>query len=192
MSEPSVRASLVKMVLRRATEVWPGDAAAIHAALGPDALARLDATPGYEWVPLAFEVAIVHAVHALHGDEGARRLGREIGLAGPQHPLLRPLVMATLGMLGRRPSALLEVAVSAWRVATRDAGGAARVLPSHGGAALELLNLPEVLRERPFLLRIGGATEALFELAGLRTAVEVEWEEGASSAVLRLSWSSGG
>ena len=182
MSEPSVRASLVKMVLRRATEVWPGDAAAIHAALGPDALARLDATPGYEWVPLTFEVAIVHAVHALHGDEGARRLGREIGLAGPQHPLLRPLVMATLGMLGRRPSALLEVAVSAWRVATRDAGG----------AALELLDLPEVLRERPFLLRIGGATEALFELAGLRTAVEVEWEEGASSAVLRLSWSSGG
>jgi hypothetical protein len=48
--------------------------------------------------------------------------------------------------------------------------------------------LPEVLRDRAMLLRMGGATEAVLELGGLTTALELEWEPGAPRAVLRLSW----
>ena len=189
MSEPSIRASLARMVLRRAAEVWPDDAAAIRAALGPDALDRLERTPGHEWVPLAFEVAIVRAVHARHGDEGARRLGVEIGRAGLEHPLLRPLVVATLGMLGRRPPVLLEIASAAWMVATREAGRPGRARPRAGGATLDLSQLTEVvIRERAYLLRMAGALQALFELARLSTTCDVEWEEGAPRAVLQLSW----
>jgi hypothetical protein len=188
MAEPSVRASLVKMVLRRAAEVWPGDAAAIHAALGPAALARLEETPGHEWVPIAIEAAIVRAVHAKHGDEGARRLGIAIGRGIPGHPLLRPLAAATFGMLGRHPAALVAVGAAAWSVATRDAG---RVAGSRRGASEGIFlvdGLPDVLRERCWLVRMGGAGEGVLAIAGLATESWVDWEPGSASARVTVSW----
>jgi hypothetical protein len=192
MSEPSVRASLVRMILGRLDEVSPEDAAAAREALGRAALERIERTAGHDWIPLAHEVAIARAVHARRGDEGARWLGREVGRGAIHHGLLRPLVTATLGMLGLRPSALLEVAVAGWRIATRNAGGPAHVRRcDRHQLELELTELPEVLRDRGMLLRMGGSMEALFELAGLSTALEVVWEPGSPRAVLRLGWSRG-
>jgi hypothetical protein len=187
-AEPSVRASLVKMVLRRAAELWPGDAAAFEAALGPGGLERLARTPGHDWAPFTLEVAIVRTVHERHGDEGARRLGREIGRVGVENAILRPVVAATVGMLGRRPAALAAVVASCWPVATRNAGRVIASAPRHGEVHFTHQDVPEGLRDRGMAFRNGGSAEGVLELAGLMTSLEVEWAAGSPWTRMRVAW----
>lgn len=57
--EPQLRASLLRLHLRNLESARPDDAGAVREALGAEAVARIERTPGHEWLPVALEVAIV-------------------------------------------------------------------------------------------------------------------------------------
>lgn len=186
--EPAARATLMRLLVRRATDLWPADEGALRAAVGEEGLARLARTPAYEWVPMAWEVAIVRSVHARYGDAGALRLGRELARAGADHALVRPIVSATVGMLGRRkPRAIADIIARVWSIATRDAGRLVVSAPP-GEVHLEHERLPPLLRERAFLLRIGAMAEGILGHVGLETSLALEWEPGSPSARMRVAW----
>jgi hypothetical protein len=187
-TEPAVRATFLRMSLARLGERWPEEAAAARAALGHEALASIDRASGLDWLPLSLDVTLARAVHARRGDEGVRQLGREVGHGAADHPLLKPLVTATLGMMGRHPEALAAAGIKGWGLATRRAGRLVVGACTGREVCFEISALPEVMRERALLFRMGGAAESLFDLAGIPTALAVEWEPGASRATLRLSW----
>jgi hypothetical protein len=190
--EPALRASLLRLYLRHLAATRPDDAGAVREALGADAVARIERTPGHEWLPIALEVAIVRTIHERHGDTGVRALGRAVGRAAVDDAILQPLVRATITMLGRRPDVLLHIALAGWRIATRNACRIAVASRSDGEVRLLLDGIPPVMRERALFLRLGASCDALLEYGGVAAESEVEWEPGASTAVIRVRWWRGG
>jgi hypothetical protein len=190
--EPALRASLLRLFLRHLDAARPGDASAVREALGAEAVARIERATGHEWLPIAWEVAIVRVLQARHGDEAPRAVGRAVGRAAVDDAILRPLVRATLTMLGRRPDVLLHIALVGWRIATRNACRMAIASRADGEARVSIRDIPPVMRDRAILLRMAGSLEALLEYGGVAAAIDVEWEPGAASAFHRVRWSRGG
>jgi hypothetical protein len=190
--EPALRASLLRLYLRHLDAAHPDDAGAAREALGAEAVARIERAPGHEWLPISYEVAILRAIHARHGDEGARAVGRAVGRAAVDDAILRPLVRATLTMLGRRPDVLLHIALVGWRIATRNACRLAVASRADREVRLSVLDIPPVMRDRAMFLRMAGSLDALLEYGGVAAASEVEWEPGSMRAAVRVRWSRGG
>jgi hypothetical protein len=190
-AEPALRASLLRLFLRHLDAARPEDAALVREALGPEAVARIERTPGHEWLPISWEVAILRTLRDRHGDEAPRAVGRAVGRGAVDDAILRPLIRATLTMLGRRPDVLLQIALAGWRVATRNACRVAISSRSDGEARVSLRDLPPVMRDRAILLRMAGSLEALLDYGGVAAAIDVEWEPGAAKAFHRVRWSRG-
>lgn len=187
--EPAVRASLLRLYLRHIDAAHPQDAVAVREALGAEAVARIQRASGHEWLPLAYEVTIARVIRARRGDEAARAVGRAVGRAAVDDALLRPLVRATLTMLGRRPDVLLQIALMGWRVATRDACRLAVASRADGEVTLRMADIPPVMRDRAMLLRMDGSLEALLDYGGVAATCETDWEPGAAHATVRVRWS---
>jgi hypothetical protein len=187
--EPAVRTSLLRLYLRHLDGARPGDASAAREALGPEAVARIERTPGHEWLPMAYELAILRAIHARHGEEGVRALGRAVGRAAVDDALLRPLVRATLTMLGRRPDVLVHIALVGWRIATRNACRITVAARADGEVTLRFLGMPPVMRDRAMLLRMDGSLEALLDYGGVAARSETTWEPGSADATVKVRWS---
>jgi len=188
--EPEIRASLLKLYLARLDVRGKEEAAAARAALGADAVRRIERTRGNEWLPMAWEVSMLRAVHGMRGDEGVRELGRELGRAAIEDALLGPLVKAMLGMLGRRPDVLLQLSLAGWGTATRNAGRGSIIERTDGLARLAIDALPAALRERALLLRICGSVEALLEMGGVAARAEPGGEDR-DRLYLAVSWGAG-
>ncbi|HEY6006362.1 MAG TPA: hypothetical protein VIV57_26015 [Anaeromyxobacter sp.] len=189
--EPSVRASLLRLYLRHIDAARPGDATPVREALGAEAVARIERASGHEWLPIAYEVAILRALRARHGDEAPRAVGRAVGRAAVDDAILRPLVRATLIMLGRRPDVLVHIALAGWRIATRNACRLAVSSRADGEVRLSMVDIPPVMRDRAMLLRMDGSLEALLGYGGVAAEVETDWEAGAAHATVRVRWSRG-
>jgi hypothetical protein len=190
--EPALRASLLKLYLRHLDAVRPDDAHAVREALGPAAVARIERAPGHEWLPISWEVAIVRTLQDRHGDDGPRAVGRAVGRAAVDDAILRPLVRATLTMLGRRPDVLLQIALAGWRVATRNTCRLSIASRADGEARVSIAEMPPVMRDRALLLRMAGSLEALLGYGGVAATIDVEWEPGTANAFHRVRWSRGG
>jgi hypothetical protein len=190
--EPQLRASLLRLYLSCIAVRSRDDSAAVRAALGPESVARIERAPGHDWLPMTLEVAILRAIHARHGDEGVRALGREVGHAAIGDGLLGRLLRATVTMLGRRPDVLVHIAIAGWSLATRNACRAAVASRTDGEVRIALEDLPGVMRERIVLLRLGGSTAALLEYGVASAGSELEWAPGSARAELRLWWSRAG
>lgn len=190
--DPAVRTSLLRLYLRHLDAARPDDASGARGALGPEAVARIERTPGHEWLPMAYEVVILRAIHARRGDEGVRAVGRAVGRAAVDDAILRPLVRATLTMLGRRPDVLLHIALVGWRIATRNACRIAVASRADGEVTLRFLGMPPVMRDQAMLLRMDGSLEALLEYGGVAASCETAWEPGAADATVKVRWSRGG
>jgi hypothetical protein len=186
--EPVVRASFLKLYLRELPRIAKGDEDAVREALGPEAIARIAGTPGYDWLPLTYEVAIVRAVHERHGDAGVHALGRGMGSAATRHAFLRTLIEAMVVMRGRRPETLLQIAMASWPRLIRDAGRNRYTLLGSHEATIWIEEFPEPMRYRPLYVRAAGSVEALLELARIRATSTVEYDPEACRAELRFRW----
>jgi hypothetical protein len=180
--EPVLRASLLQLYLRELPRaVSADDLAAIRAALGPEAIARIEHSAGSRFLPLSLEMTILRAVHDRRGDEGARAVGRTMGHAALRFPLFRVLAEATLLMRGRRPEAILEFAVKGYAQATQHAGHPRLFMRGSREAVIRLEHPPEPMRHRALFWRLNGTTEVALEGLGrvsVRSAFECDpgWE----------------
>lgn len=186
--EPEVRAFLLRTLLSGLAARWPEDVPAAHAALGPEALARIEGAPAAGWVPFEWEIAVDRALRALRGEERVRELGRELGRSAVARGLLAPLATATLAMLGRRPQTLLRLTLAGWRIATRGAGDN-EIVPGEGPGEVRIrfVGAPPVLRDRALMLRLSGTVEALFAHAGVPARTSVG-HDGAMPTGVRVRW----
>lgn len=184
--KPEIRASLLRLYLARLPSLPAGDAEAVRAALGPDAIRQIERTPGHEWLPMAFEGTILRTLHAARGDDGAREMGRGVGGDAVRNGILRPLVSAVLGMLGRRPEALLQLAIAGWGLAVRNAGRMIIVSRAPSGVRIAYEGIPEGVRHRGHLMRCVGSLEGLLEYGGVDGRAELLWEEGAPTAICEV------
>jgi len=189
--EAELRASLLRLYLERVRVLGEEDLAAALDELGDEAAQRIRGTAGHDWLPVAFEIAILRSVQRRRGEEGVRELGRDVGRAAMGNAIMRPLVSATFGMLGRHPEALVQLAVAGMSVATRNAGRVRIVSRKNAEVRLLYGPIPEVCRDRALLLRYSGSIEAVLEQGRVRARAELEWNPGEPSALFVVSWQRG-
>jgi hypothetical protein len=178
--EPALRASLLQLYLRELPgAVAPDDLAAIHAALGAEAIARIEHAPAFRFLPISLEVTMLRALHERRGDQGVRALGRVMGRAALGHAFMRVLVEASLVMTGRRPEAILELGVKGFARATQRAGHPRLRMRGAREAVIRLERPLEPMRHRALFERLGGSVEAaLEELGRVRPESAVEIDPG--------------
>jgi hypothetical protein len=187
--EPGIRASLLKLYLEVVSAAAAEHAEAVHRALGPDAIARIVRARSADWLPMAWEVAILRAVHERSGDAGVRVLARALGRRAVEHPIFRTLFEVARVLLGVKPEAMLDVGNRGWTRATRDAGTSTLVRRGPGMGVVRFEGLPEPLRHRALFVKAGASGEVVLELVrDVAARSEVEYVDGSACAELRFSW----
>jgi hypothetical protein len=184
---PEIRAALLRLYLDPAVRCDPDHRAAMRAAISPDALRRIELAGAVEWLPLAWEVAMLRAVHGRGGDEAVRALARELGRAGLNVPIFRSLLQAVLGMLGRHRELLVRFLFASFDLSMRNAGRHCPVVGAGRVIQLAIEDIPAGSWDRTVGLRARGVIESL-DLSGTAPRVAFEWNEGSARAVYTLTW----
>ena len=184
---PEIRAALLRLYLDPAVRCDADDRAAMRAALPPEALRRSELAGAVEWLPLAWEIAMLRAVHARGGDAAVRALGGEVGRAGLNVPIFRSLLQALLGMLGRHRELLVRFLVASFDLSMRNAGRHCAVVGAGRVIQLAIEDVPAGSWDRTVGLRTCGVIESL-DLGGTAPRVAFEWNEGSARAVYTLTW----
>lgn len=141
-------------------------ASLILAEVPPGELRRIVRASTFDWLPIGVNLELCRTVHGAAGDAGIRAWGRAAIRRSLESSLFRPVVETATRAFGLTPAALLRIAPLVWRSTFRDAGRLTVTLTSPHTATVQLVGLPGSMRERPFLLSIAGALEAVYDVAG--------------------------
>jgi hypothetical protein len=184
---PEIRAALLRLYFAPAVRCDAETRAGMRAALPPEALQRIERAGASEWLPAAWEIAMLRSVHARGGDAAVRAIGGEVGRVARDVPVFRPLFAAVLAMLGERREMLVRFLYASLDLSMRNAGRRGAVVGDGKVVRLAHEDLPAASWDRTLNLRNCGAIESL-ELRGPSPRVDVEWTEGATRAIYVLTW----
>jgi hypothetical protein len=184
---PEIRAALLRLYLDPRVSCPPDLRAAMRAALPAEVVPRIERARFSEWLPAAWEIAMLRAVHAKGGDPAVRAVAVAVGRAARDVPIIRPLIAATFGMLGRRREALVRFLVASMDLSMRNAGRGGPVTGSGRVFQHTHEDIPAAWWDRTLNIRNCGAIESL-DLSGPAPRVGVEWSEGSTRAVYTLTW----
>jgi hypothetical protein len=151
---PEVRAAFLKDAIAGFAVLGPELAAAARARMPATAVRDIQDARPLDWLPAAHALACLHSIHAVAGEDGIRACSVAAIEATFRAPLLRAFVEAALGALGVTPGTVLRTIVRAWPLHYRNAGDL--VVLDDGVGALRVVHadLPELLRERCWLLSL--------------------------------------
>jgi hypothetical protein len=161
-----IRAAKLKEDLMALVALGSDRASRILADLPARELRRIDRASAVDWIPVEVFLELCRIIHASAGDPGVRAWGRAAtGRAAEASPY-RPIIAASIQVLGLSAATLLRLAPPLWRSTFRKAGRLTVTLTPPHAALVRLVGLPAPMRQRPFLLSVAGGLEAAFELAG--------------------------
>ena len=186
---PSVRARHLKTNLE-ALDRLP-EREAVRCLLAEQLLRGIAQAHGFDWLPIAWDVAIVRAVHAALGPEAQDAFARSLLLESFDGPLLGSLVRTAVNLFGLDADRWVRWIPKGWALVFRDCGSwtieAARV----GEIRLRLDGLPRVCLEdllwprsvasslSALQVRVGVPGETVLEAADVARRVAtfmVRWE----------------
>ncbi len=185
--EPEVRGAILRQYFDPAVARSPELRAALRAALPAGAATAIERAGAAEWLPVAWEVAMLGAVHARGGDGAVRGIAADLARATPSTPVFRTLYDATLGMLGSHREILVRIAVTSWDLGMRNAGRRGGIVGQGAVFRVAHEDLPPRW-DRLMVLRVCGSIEVLLESGGVAPRAEAEWAEGSPRAVYVLTW----
>jgi hypothetical protein len=162
-------------------------ASRIVATLPPRDLRRIERAAPDEWLPIELTVSLCRSVHAAAGEEGVRAWRRAAIRRFVESSLFRPVLDATVRLLGLTPAALLRLVPTFWGSSYREAGQIAVELAPPQAAAVRLIALPGPMRERAVLVSMMGGLEALLETVGCTGEVRLVEPVG-GDVVITASW----
>jgi len=168
-----IRALQLKQDLQALVALGSDSASLIIADLPARDLRQIEQAAPFDWLPIAIDLELCRAVHAAAGDEGSRAWGRATVRLGIEHSMLKPVFEASVRLFGLTPMALLRLAPLVWRSTFREAGRFQVTMVPGQAASLRLIDLPEVMRVRPFLLTVAGCCEAVFDMVHGTGAIEL-------------------
>lgn len=146
----------------------------------PLVLERLDpevrqglAAPTSDWIPAAWDVALVRAEVDVLGRDAMRRVARTTMVDSLSGPQLGALLAGALRLFGATPSGLYRWAGRAWGHVT-DGCGTLRLDRADGDEAwLVLEEMPAELADPDYLEAIAATLEAIFDVCRLEGDVSV-------------------
>jgi len=126
-------------------------------------------------------------IHAVTGDEGIRRWGREALRRSVDSSILRPLVGAVTRVFGLSPASLLKALPQAWRATFRDCGELT-IHVGPGGPQIRLVGLAAQLQDRAFQLSISGSLEVIFDLSRTEGRIQLVEPSSGPEARYTVTW----
>jgi hypothetical protein len=161
--------------------------ASMRAALPEGADRRIEQAGAAEWLPVAWELAMLRAIHAAGGDAAVREVSAALARTTRGTALFRTLYGATLGLFGRSREALVRVAVGSWDLAMRNAGRRGTIEGDGRVFRIAQEDLPAIW-DRLLVLRVCGSAEVMLEWNGVAPRAEAEWTPGSARVVYVFTW----
>jgi hypothetical protein len=182
-----MKAAQLQEDLLALAELGNEPATRILADLEPRTLRRIQEATRVDWLPIDLYLELVHAIEAVAGEQGLRRWARAAVRRSLETNLFRPLLETVARLFGLSPRALLRAVPQGWKATFRGCG-ALSVASSAAGMELRLAGLPERLRERPFLLSLSGAFEAVLDAARVQGEVRLVAPAQGFEATFEARW----
>jgi hypothetical protein len=148
---PSVRARHLRANLD-AVDRLP-EREAIRCRLSEEILRGIAGAHGIDWLPVAWDVALVRAMHAAMGAEAQHAFARTLLLESFDGPLLGPLVRAAIAMFGLDAGSWVRWIPKGWALMFRRCGTWSVERAARGDVLLRLEGLPPVCLEDLLWLR---------------------------------------
>ena len=182
VSDPTPRllASHSQATLRTLRTRAPEAVERVLARLPAEAREGLVDAVRVEFVPAAWDLALVHAIQGVLGGPASRALYRDALLDSLGGPLLGGLLKGALGLFGASPERLFGWAGRGWGHVTASCGELRLEAADATSARLVLEGLPAELAEPLYLEAIAASLEALLTVCKVEGRVEVgAWPGGA-------------
>lgn len=184
---PTVRASHVKEDLEALAKLGAGVEAEVRARLPRALLDQLAESARSDWIPIDLNVNVVEAVHAVAGEAGLRLWGRESFLLSLTS-FFRPLLQTITALFDPTPPAICRFAPRAWLATYRDAGAVQLLDIGEHQLQVALVDFPEPLRRRPFLIAFAGTFEATYVFCAYSGEVKIVPLIDGANPGFEVSW----
>lgn len=185
IATPRIRASHCKGTLRAIYAVAPASTAGILAALPAQVREGLAGATGVDFLPAAWDVALVRAIEAQVDAPTARRIYRTTMVDALGGPLLGGLVRGALQVFGASPGGLYRWAGRGWGHVCQGCGTLRLEEVGERSAVLVLDGMPPALAVPPYLAAVGATLEAVLDVCGATGAVETTPREGGARFLAR-------
>ncbi len=184
---PRIRASHCKGTLRAIQAVAPGAAGRVLAGLPRPVREGLAGATGVDFLPAAWDVALVDAIEEAVDPATARRIYRTTMVDALGGPLLGSLVAGALQLFGASPGGLYRWAGRGFGHVCQGCGALTLREVGERSAVLSLDGMPPELATPRYLAAIGATLEAVLDVCRADGAVatapradgarfEVRWE----------------
>lgn len=165
--EPRLRASHCKGTLRALHAVAPEAAARVLDALPAEVRDGLAAATGLDYVPAAWDVALVAAIEGAMEPPRARRIYRVTMVDNLGGPLLGSLVAGALKLFGASPAGLYRWAGRGHAHVCQGCGSLRLLEVGERSAVLQIASMPPPLVVAPYLQAMGATLEAVLDVCGV-------------------------
>ena len=158
----------------------------ILSALDPTVpIAVRTAGPG-EWITAEHMCSIMQAAYEVGGEELAQEVAKSVATRTKDHPFFKPLVHATMRLLGGGPAPYFKFLRRAWGLVMKDAGTFSIDIYD-SDCRIELAELPDVMDKIGFKHSWVGTVRGILEIAEHDAYIELHI--GKTGFALDVDWS---
>jgi hypothetical protein len=160
---PEMSAEQLKENLYALLVLGNDTASRILADLPPQHLRRIEQASRSDWLPIEIELTLTRTVLDAVGEEGLRRWSSAALKRALDSSLFKPLLDTAVRLFGLSPPGLFKMVPQGWKRAFRGAGELTVVAEGPETLLVDLVGLPEEMRDRSYVLTIGASFYALLD-----------------------------
>jgi hypothetical protein len=173
LHSPLVRARHLKLVLA-AVDRQPSRQA-IRDRMGPALAATIEEATGFDWLPVAHDVAMAGALDEVLGPAGLATFNREMMLQSFHGPLLRALAEVATRLFGLDAGAWASWIPKGWALMFQGCGRWTVVRNGEGEATLTVVGLPpECASDAVWPRSVASSLSGILPAVGVAGTVELE------------------
>ncbi|MDP2339985.1 MAG: hypothetical protein Q8O67_03420 [Deltaproteobacteria bacterium] len=191
MSKPKTRASYAKGVLDEVAHLDAAPRAAIRASAGPSSIRRIEDAVNTEWIEAEAFDGLTEAIRKVLGDDGTRRLFRQLGRKLARAPALQSAIDALVRTFGLNPHTLLKFAPKGRAAMVLDSGSVTYTKKGAKVVDLVLEGYPaSTFRNGTTTVLLAGTWEGILDLCQVEGTVVIAAEDlELGNATWTISWS---
>lgn len=185
---PATRASHLREDLEALASLGQALEAAVRARLRPETLELIAGATRIDWLPIALNVEMAEAVHAIAGPEGARRWARA-SFALSLRGVFRRLAEWVTALFDPTPDVIYRHATRAWTTVYRSCGRLSTERLGAESVRLHASDFPRELLGPAFLDALCGTFESAFDFCQYEgTVVRESTDARRGTATFVASW----
>jgi len=185
---PEMRAEQLKENLFALLVLGNETASRILADLPPQHLRRIERAARTDWLPFEIELTLTRTILASVGEEETRRWSSAALRRTLDSSMFKPLFDTAVRLFGLSPSSLFKMAPQGWKTTFRGAGE--MTVQPEGPTALtvDLVGLPDEMRDPAFVFTIGMSFHALLDACKVTGLVQVSEPPPGVGARYQVTW----